>query len=349
MRNEIQKLGFAALGIASHEALKTWAIYEQSLQKTLPPQLEYLRKNATCRKDFEAIMTGTKCVLCCAVLLPKFPDNLQIQCARFCAIGDYHQVVRQKLAQLDLVLREHFPIKNSRICVDTAPVLERELAVRAGLGTIGYNRMLIHPDFGSFIALGELLIDLDLSSYRSDIEICVDHKLDKSCDPNHCQGCHDANRCCVRACPVGALSNNGYDVNRCLAYWTTQHKGLIPKEFAVAMGEVLWGCDRCQNHCPRNISVHPYSFVNDNNPLNSLTFEEILTLSARQIKKKLSGTCIADAHPYMLQRNACIVIGNAQKREYWDLVAQVAQNHPCDWVRETAKSVYPGIDKRGGV
>ncbi len=331
------KTGIAACGVVDASRPLTYDAYCSQIAKGIPQNLGYLQRNAFCREGFEAIMPGTKSVLCFGIAMPKMPASAPCHFARFCAIGDYHTVLRDRIGQILHFLKDHFPIENSRICVDTAPVLERELAIRAGFGSIGYNHMIIHPQWGSYISLGELLVDVDLMPYREMLAFNTSPLFDPQnlipgavgCCPKHC-------RQCVRACPTGALSSNGYDVNRCLAYWTIQHRGIIPKEFAKAMGNVIWGCDRCQQGCPR-IRDNDIPAPEDN-PLSRITLKEILTLSGRQLRIRVAQTVIADVHPYMLQRNACIVIANTGKRELIPELENVAQNHACEWVRSTAQS-----------
>ena len=347
--NAVRSLEISAVGIAPNASPMTWQPYQNAMEMGIPPQLEYLVRNAHCRLDLESIMPGTRSILCCALSLPVFVSETSRHYARFCAIGDYHQVIRERLSALDQILKSFDLIHQSRICVDSAPVLERELAVRAGLGSIGFNRMVIHPDFGSFIALGELFVDADLSLLREELDVCTSHvpHADAETDlltpgKSHC--CPPESRRCIQACPAHALTSNGYDVNRCLSYWSTQHKGDIPEEFASAMDDMLWGCDRCQNACPRNAHLKNDKFADLANPLYSLTFEEILSLSARQIRKKLEGSPIADAHPYMLQRNTCIVIGNLNLTKYTPLLIDITSTHPCDWVRSSANRALALFD-----
>ena len=146
------KTGIAACGVVDTSRPLTYDAYCTQIAKGIPQNLGYLQKNATCREGFEAIMPGTKSVLCFGIAMPKMPATAPCHFARFCAIGDYHTVLRDRIGQVLHFLKDHFPIENSRICVDTAPVLERELAIRAGFGSIGYNHMIIHPQWGSYIS-----------------------------------------------------------------------------------------------------------------------------------------------------------------------------------------------------
>lgn len=327
-------LGIDALGVVPAGPMRSFDIYRQIIGRGLPPQLDYLGRNADCRRDLEAILPGTKSVVCCAAALPVFRGDASRRYARFCALGDYHQTMRAKLQGLDACLRAHFPITQSRICVDSAPVLERELAVRAGLGDIGFNRIVSHTELGSFIVLAELLVDADLTGYREMLSFRANPEP-SGCEPGGRACCPAGRRACVLACPVGALTEDGYDLNRCLAYWTTQHKGDIPEPYATAMGDMIWGCDRCQKACPRNRRAVPAAA--QASPLETLSFEDILTLSARQLRKRLADTPLADGNPNLLVRNACIAIGNMGDSKYAVHLGNIASSHACDWVRRAAE------------
>lgn len=328
-------IGIDALGVVKATPLQSYDIYREIIARGVPPQLEYLARNADCRRDFDAILPGTKSIVCCACTLPVFRAETACRYARFCAFGDYHLMMREKMQKLDAYLRANYPIQNSRICVDSAPVLERELAVHAGLGDIGFNRMLIHHDFGSFIALAELFVDADLTECADPPAYHVRREATEAWIPGHHGCCDPAHRRCSSACPTGALSDHGYDMNKCLAYWTTQHKGDIPEPYATAMGEMIWGCDRCQNACPRNLNA-PRPCV-ATSTLDTLAFDEILSLSARQLRKRLANSPLADANPHMLVRNTCIAIGNARVSKYSDQLGTIAATHTCDWVRRAAE------------
>lgn len=331
-----------AVGIVSVGESRTFEAFQSIVANGVPQNLDYLRRNAPCRARFEGLLDGAKTVVCCAVALDEMPPTcIEGGFARYCVCGDYHAVLRARLEKLAAFFKCHFPIRAYRICVDTAPILEREWAVRAGLGRIGFNRMLIHPDLGSHLMLGEILVDADLVPFSRVLSWnvaplwCDEKEYSKLCCPGAIKCCHASRRCCVQACPTGALSASGYCVERCLAYWSTQHRGSIPDEMAKAMGARLWGCDLCQNACPAVRSAPRREM--GQTPLSTLTFDEIFSLSGKALQRRLADTPLGDAHPCMIVRNACIVIGNTKNGLYRDTMAQIAQSHHCDWVRGSAQ------------
>ena len=162
--------------------------------------------------------------------------------ARYARGRDYHRVVKAKLLDLAKQIRGFTPGPlMARAYVDTGPILERELARRAGLGWFGKNTMLIHPRRGSWFFLGVLLLDLELDPD----------------DPSPVDYCGTCTRC-LDACPTGALlgrDGNGapvMDANRCISYLTIEHRGAIPRELRQAIGNRIYGCDICQEVCPFN-------------------------------------------------------------------------------------------------
>ncbi|HOT02153.1 MAG TPA: tRNA epoxyqueuosine(34) reductase QueG, partial [Acidobacteriota bacterium] len=153
------------------------------------------------------------------------PGPLRI--ARFARGEDYHRVVRHRLQTLLSELQREDPAVRGRVAVDTAPLMEKPLAVRAGLGFIGRNTCLIHPGHGSYLCLGVLLLNIPLPT-------------SPSADAGGCGDC----RRCLEACPTGALAEPGVlDARRCLAYLTIEHRETIPPEFRGRLAGNLFGCD----------------------------------------------------------------------------------------------------------
>ena len=553
----LASVGIDAVGLARvGESLTYRSLDGIALQSV--PNLAYLARNASCRSHFDGLGVGDrpKTIVSCAVALDEMPDcAIAGGFARYCVCGDYHKVLRERLARLCDFLSDSIQLGAWRICIDTAPILEREWAVRAGMGHIGFNRMVIHPTLGSHIMLGEVLVEADLMPYRdilacetkpivrtqmndrtesienvesiaqsestekveSSLEIelmapsesIVKSKSNKKreliedvesneaiesiapresivknestekvessleieliapsesivksesivqseliekvesieeresivknesnkkreliedvksneaiesiasresmakiesnerieliedvesneaiesiapresmakiesieergliekvesieeresivriggeqnsefednieeylryCTPGCMRCCKRGGRRCVASCPTGALSESGYDVSRCLSYWSTQHRGLVPEEMARAMGARLWGCDSCQTNCPwvRRAAPRPVGTT----PLSELTLGDILTSSGKQLQKHLAQSPLGDAHPSMVVRNACIVVANTGNDAYRGELERLAQNHATDWVRHTA-------------
>jgi len=163
--------------------------------------------------------------------------------ARYARGRDYHKVIKRKLLKLLQGIEETVghPLPGARACVDTAPVLERELAQRAGLGWFGRNTMLINPRRGSYFFLGVLLTELELPA-------------DAPFEADHCGSCN----ACVQSCPTGALLGRDaqgapvIDATRCISYLTIEQRGAIPRDLRPLIGNRIFGCDICQEVCPWN-------------------------------------------------------------------------------------------------
>ena len=169
-------------------------------------------------------------------LLPR--ENYQI--AYYAYGKDYHRVVKDKLYQLLAYIKTIVPDVDGRAFCDTAPLLERYWAVKAGLGFIGLNRQLIIPGKGSYFFLGVLAVDVALQADS--------HARSLSC--GNCKRC-------LIACPTKALTAEGIDCRRCLSYLTIEHRGPIPDEMAQKLGRRIYGCDTCQQVCPHNRYAQP--------------------------------------------------------------------------------------------
>ncbi len=160
--------------------------------------------------------------------------------ARYARGEDYHQILTEKLRRLADWIKQRWPAALTRCAVDTAPLLERELAQRAGLGWIGKNCCLIHRRVGSWLLLGEIVLNLPL--------------VPDTPQTDHCGTC----RLCLDACPTGALVESRLlDARRCISYWTIESRTILPDELARPSGRWLFGCDICQEVCPWNRQAPP--------------------------------------------------------------------------------------------
>ena len=233
-------LGFYSCGIASAgfleedaARLKLW------LDEKKHGEMAYMANYFDKRTDPRNLLINAKSVI--VVLLNYFPagiipeeDNFKI--SKYAYGTDYHFVLKSKLKELMAFLQDQSPQSNARAFVDSAPVLERSWAQRAGLGWIGKNTCLITKEQGSFFFIGEIITDLELAYDGQQI-------------PNHCGGCTR----CLEACPTGALSVNGLDSRKCISYWTIEYRGeKIPDYFKGKFDDWVFGCDICQDVCPWN-------------------------------------------------------------------------------------------------
>lgn len=223
--------GIATLGpVASHDALTAW------LAEGFHGEMDYLQRGAALRADTTLPEPGMVSALVVALDYGgKQPDG---PVARYARGADYHRVMWDRLeALLAWVKAERGEAVRGRAYVDTGPILERDLAQRAGLGWRGKNTMLINPERGSFFFLGALFLDIALSA---DAPFVTDH-------------CGTCTRC-LDACPTQAFVSPGVmDARRCISYLTIESRSAIPAEFHSAIGEHVYGCDICQDVCPWNV------------------------------------------------------------------------------------------------
>lgn len=224
------------------------------------------------------------------------------QLARFAQYQDYHSLLRTKLEEVVSWLRQEYPQMQAQIYVDTGPLLEREVAYRAGLGFIGKNAALIHPEYGSFLALGEILTDLSLHP---------DQPLENGC--GECT-------LCLEACPQRAITSSGeINARQCLAHYT-QEKGVLADSVKEKLGVRLWGCDTCQDVCPYNRKAgekcqetahhwvqHGLGICPD--------LVQVTQLTNRDYQECVGSSAMAWRGKTTLQRNALINLGNLRDPE----------------------------------
>lgn len=237
------QLGFDACGIAKLDFLKQDAVYLKNwLEKGNHAEMGYMANHFEKRTNPTLLVENAKSVV--VVLLNYFPEKKQDsslpQIAKYAYGEDYHILMKEKLFALLDEIRQllNTTLSSARVFVDSAPVLERRWAERAGLGWIGKNTCLIHPNLGSFVFIGEIILDVELS-YDNPIE-------------NRCGNCTR----CLDACPSGALCKaNQLNANRCFSYLTIEKKGAI--EDVDRLSNRLYGCDTCQDVCPWNTKAKP--------------------------------------------------------------------------------------------
>ncbi|WP_051205952.1 tRNA epoxyqueuosine(34) reductase QueG [Oceanospirillum maris] len=295
-----QKIGFAAPDLGEHEAhLQKW------LKAGYHGEMDYMASHGNMRSRPEELVEGTRTVITARMdYLPADVETTRLlsqgkkaYISRYALGRDYHKLIRKRLTQLAKKIETEIGHYGYRAFVDSAPVLERALAMRSGLGWIGKNAMAIHPKAGSFFFLGEVLVDLALP-------------IDPSYPKDHCGSCN----ACQVACPTGAIVDNKVvDGRRCISYLTIELKGSIPTELRSDIGNRIFGCDDCQLVCPWNRFTKPTQ-ESDFTPRHSLDNVDLIDLfmwDEATFLSKTEGTPIRRAGYERWLRNIAVALGNA--------------------------------------
>lgn len=311
--------GFDRAGVADLAPLEHGEALLRWLERGDQAGMAYLGRRVEERLDPSRIFPGARSVL--VVALQYHPlgqeepaGDLWRRVARYARGKDYHDVMGARLKALAARIAEAFPGCESRPYIDTGPVLERELAARAGVGAVGKNTMLLHPEAGSWFLLGELFLSLDLAPDVPLADLCGSCTL------------------CLEACPTGALAEPyRLDSNRCISYWTIEHRGALPEAAREMVGGWVFGCDVCQEVCPWNReprgAVHPEMELPPERA--ELDLAGLLLLSREEYVERFRGSPMKRAKLPGLQRNAAVAMGNRLHRQYVPpLVRALAEGEP---------------------
>jgi epoxyqueuosine reductase len=264
-------------------------------------EMAYLSRNAAKRVDPTQVLPGARSVLCLATSyhasanVPPRPGAGVV--ARYARFTDYHEVLGDAVNALAAFVNElGGPVTRSLGYVDTGPVLERDLAQRAGVGFIGKHTNLISRGLGNWFFLAEVLTTLDLEP-----------------DPSEQNRCGTCTRC-LAACPTGAIREPFVlDARRCISYLTIELKGPIPVELRPAIGQRIFGCDDCLEACPWNRFAREGRVLRAHARAELATPDlvELLGLDAAGFRARFAGTPMLRAKRRGLLRNVCVALGNA--------------------------------------
>ena len=258
-------IGVAAIGPIEDEMrhLELW------LEKGYAGDMKYMHNNLHLRANPKELLPEAKSMI--MVLMNYYPRRWQPadkpQIAAYAYGNDYHHIVKSKLSQLAEEINKVAPHSYAVFC-DSAPVLERYWAMRAGLGWIGRNGMLVNPRLGTFTFIGTLITSLDLEPNKE--------------MGNRCGTC----RRCVDACPTNAILNKTIDARRCLSYQTIEKRGDIDNELIEVAENTLYGCDRCQLACPWNRFAHPHNHL-ELEPIEEIFELDWASMSRSEFNRKL--------------------------------------------------------------
>ncbi len=328
MRSLALAEGFDAAGVAALAPAATGAAFRRWIARGDHAGMAWLERRVERRLDPRELLAGARSALCVAWRYApvngeeELAGDLWPRVARYARGADYHREMLGALERVaDAVARE-FPGTGSLAYVDTGPILERELALRAGIGAVGKNTNLLSPELGSWFLIGELLLTLDLEPALPLADLC--------------------GRCtrCLEACPTGALpAPFRLDANRCISYWTIEHRGPIPVERRSGLGEWVFGCDVCQEVCPWNGRPLPLagrSAVEVPEERRPLDLATLLGMDDAGIRDRLAGSPLLRPRPEGLRRNAALALGNRGDRAAAPVLAEALGGDPSPVVRGAA-------------
>ena len=323
-----RELGFDRIGVAPIDIPEDEQHLLRWLDAGMHGEMAYMRRHGTMRSHPQDLSPGTVRVV--SFRMDYWPvtardagevlrDGRSGYISRYALGRDYHKVMRGALARLAKGLAEDIGPFGYRVCVDSAPVLEKAYARNAGLGWIGKHTNLISREAGSWFFLGEILTDLPLPQ-------------DEPASA-HCGTC----TACITACPTEAIvAPHRLDARRCIAYLTIEHHSAIPVEFREAIGNRIYGCDDCQLVCPWNRFAHAASHPDFKvrHGLDSPALTELFGWTESQFEERMQGSAIRRIGYEKWLRNIAVALGNAPTSEAVIEALQRRRESASELVRE---------------
>ncbi len=322
------QLGFQQLGITDTELGEDAARLDAYLAAGYHGEMAYMASHGTMRSRPEELVPGTVRVI--SVRMDYLPEDTQMAqmlaqpeqayISRYALGRDYHKLIRKRLQQLAEKITAQIGPFGYRAFVDSAPVMEKPLARKAGLGWMGKNTLILNRKAGSWFFLGELLIDLPLP-------------IDEPNDRDHCGKCS----ACLDVCPTQAfVGERVLDARRCISYLTIELKDAIPEELRALIGNRVFGCDDCQLVCPWNRFAKPTQ-EDDFKPrhnLDNVTLAELFMWTEEQFLKRTEGSPMRRTGYERWLRNLAVGLGNAPSTIVVLEALKARLDHPSELVVE---------------
>ena len=300
-----RELGFQQVGITDVELDPHHAQYRQWIERNFHGEMHYMARNVSKRLQPPRLVPDTLSVICVRLdyLVEEEHDPTTLldhdslaYVSRYALGRDYHKLMRKRLQRFADRIVDQFGPMGYRVFTDSAPVLEKPLAAKAGIGWQGKHSNLLHRQHGSWFFLGEIYTDLPLE---------IDRPLE-----NHCGRC----TACIDVCPTAAIVEPYVvDARRCISYLTIEHRSPIPAEYRAAIGNRIYGCDDCQLVCPWNRFAR-YTREADFQPrhgLDAISLLECYRWSETEFLHKMEGSAIRRIGHQCWLRNVVIALGNA--------------------------------------
>ncbi|MEY4768127.1 MAG: tRNA epoxyqueuosine(34) reductase QueG [Pseudomonadota bacterium] len=328
IKQQAYQLGFNQIGISDINLIEAELQLNQWIEQDFQGEMNFMTKHGTKRSHPEELVKDTQRVICVAMnYLPESINHIQQQLnqsnsafiSRYALGRDYHKVLRQRLQQLANFIQQQIGDFGYRVFVDSAPVLEKPLAIKAGLGWIGKHTNIIHRQYSSWFFLGEIYTDLPLP---------IDQQTKA-----YCGNCSQ----CLQICPTQAIvAPYQIDARRCISYLTIELHGSIPLELRHLIGNRIYGCDDCQLICPWN-KFAQLSVEKDFLPrhgLDKLSLIQAFSWTETEFLTKTEGSAIRRLGYNRWLRNIAVALGNAPYSIEIQQHLQQKLSHDSQLVRE---------------
>ncbi len=339
LRQRAGELGFVATGIAPAVTAEGFSDLVRWIESGYAGEMAYFRDRLEAYRHPEGVLAGVKSIVVFAYPYPAVA-NARVgegegRVARYAWLGeDYHDVIHRKLKLLKKLIVQSDPNVNCRGCVDTAPLLERELAQLAGLGWRGKNTLLLNRRLGSYFFLACLLVDVELP-------------YDAPHESSHCGTC----TACLDACPTDAFPQPGVlDASRCISYLTIEHRDSIPDELRTGIGDWLFGCDVCQEVCPWNRKpARNREHADESLTLRKLALVDLLQMNEADFRRLYRKTPLWRTRLRGMRRNAAIALGNRGDRNALAALRRLVDHEDhvvaeaCRWAIDRIESEAAGL------
>ncbi|MCK4842242.1 MAG: tRNA epoxyqueuosine(34) reductase QueG [Methylococcales bacterium] len=323
-----KELGFQQVGISDIQLQSAEQHLDKWVKKGFHGDMDYMHKHGLKRSRPDLLHSGTVSIISARMdYLPEpveqinsvLDNPISAFISRYALGRDYHKILRQRLQKLATKIENEVGSFGYRVFVDSAPVLEKAIAEKAGLGWIGKHSNLINRKAGSWFFLGEIYTNLDLP---------VDQQAS-----SHCGQC----RACLDICPTQAIvAPYQVDARLCISYLTIELHGSIPEHLRTSIGNRIYGCDDCQLICPWN-RFAKLSTENEYNPrhnLNNSQLTELFNWTEDEFLKKMEGSAIRRIGHTRWLRNIAVALGNSSQSESTIHALEQQQSHPSEIVKE---------------
>jgi epoxyqueuosine reductase len=333
IRQWAAELGFAAAGVSDLDVADPARRLRAWLARDFHGEMRYMSANEGVRADPTRLLPGARRAICVRMDYrprgdpddwigrewQRLADSEAAAISVYARGRDYHKVLRGRLQALASRIGAEIADAGFRVCTDTAPVFEVELARRAGLGWRGKHTLLLTREAGSMFFLGEILTDLPLPV-----------------DPPQQEHCGTCTRC-IDVCPTGAIvAPYELDARRCISYLTIEHPGPIPEELRPAIGNRVYGCDDCQLACPWNKYAQRAALADFDvrNGLDCAMLVELFGWSEQEFRERMAGSAMLRIGYLRWLRNLAVALGNAPPSEEARAALRARADHPSELVRE---------------